>query len=75
MIILIIVYELIMIIEFCFSIFVKDEVTLGYFAGYRKIIMYLVQHFKAFSLLLINYYVGLNSQRKSSKKSKKHDNG
>ena len=55
-------------VEFCLSAFARDEITLIYFTGYRKIIMYLVQHFKAFSILLVYYYVGLNSQRKSSKK-------
>ena len=33
--------------------------------------MNFVQHFKAFCLLLVFYYVGMNSQKKS-KKSKKH---
>ena len=37
--------------------------------------MNFVQHFKAFCLLLVFYYVGMNSQRKSSQKSKKNDPG
>ncbi len=36
--------------------------------------MIFVQHFKAFCLLLVYYYVGINSQRKTSKQSKKNDN-
>ncbi len=37
--------------------------------------MNFVQHLKAFCLLLVYYYVGINSQRKTSKKSNKNENG
>ena len=59
------------IVELCGPVFKFSADTMLYITGFRKMIMFFVQHLKAFCLLLVFYYVGLNSQKKLSKKLKK----
>lgn len=66
---------IIILVQFSYAVFSKDDITIQYISGYRQVIMNFVQHLKAFCLLLVYYYVEINSQRKTSKKSKKNDDG